>query len=427
VTRRLLGHLVSGYLHLGVMALVTLFLVPVYVRTLGPAAWGGVAWCLTLQGLLFLVDVALGPLMMRDVARAAADGHPAAVYAHYRSLYRRIALTLFTSGLLAVLLFASTSLPALPRLTIPTAIALVLALTQFLFQFSNLAAIGFWMGRERQRHANLRLASFALAKHGAALALVTYWTPSAIAFLLPFAVISAIEFALNARQVRRDLGGEAAIAPEAPATNTGKDLGAYAVAALLGLATLQLDRVVLSLTLPVESFGRYFLLSSLLLSLMHLQMPLQRSFLPGMATAADPAAVARRMIGVAAILLALPFTVLALIPERVLGLWLHDADIAAEGAPTLRLLLIAAVLHVLSSPLSLLLMNARRYRWMIGLNTCTLSLQLVAMTLLVPTLGMLAGAVAWLISGSTQMIAALALSFRLKPPATAGTGPGDRG
>ena len=70
--------------------------------------------------------------------------------------------------------------------------ALTIGLVQFVCQFSNNAALGYWNGLERQRLANARAAVFLLAKHALALLGVSLYWPSALAYLLPFAAIGAI-------------------------------------------------------------------------------------------------------------------------------------------------------------------------------------------------------------------------------------------
>ena len=48
-----LENVLANYAYVGLMAAVTIFLTPLYVRTLGPTEWGVVALCLTVQAVLF--------------------------------------------------------------------------------------------------------------------------------------------------------------------------------------------------------------------------------------------------------------------------------------------------------------------------------------------------------------------------------------
>ena len=91
-------NIVSHYAYFALMGVVTLFVVPIYVRTLGPTQWGNIALCATLQGFLFAMDIGLSPIMMRNVARAAAAGNAYQVYFRFLRLYARLGLFAFAIG-----------------------------------------------------------------------------------------------------------------------------------------------------------------------------------------------------------------------------------------------------------------------------------------------------------------------------------------
>lgn len=416
-SRRLLViNIASSYANFGLMALITLLVVPVYVHTLGAAQWGLVALCMTLQGVLFSIDVALGPLMLRDIARATQQGRQASVHQRFLRLYVGVALGLFVLAQLAV--SALHNPPLATPIDDELALALRIVLVQFLFQFSNNAAIGFWNGQERQGFANQRLAVFLLIKHGLAVLLVTQWSATAIAYLIPFALVCAIEFVVNQLLVRREATvASKALAPSAlPMAEVMRDdsLGGqwrdvlgFAWAAGLGVLTTQIDRIYLSLTLPAAQFGVYFVICSLMLSLLHLQVPIHRAFLPRMATAAAPSDVLAAMLRVSVLLLVLPCLLMAVFPQTLLWLWLHDAGIAAAGAESFRLMLIAVALIALFSPFGSLLLSQQRYRLMTAMNAAVVVLQVLLLWVFVPRLGMSAGALAWLGCGAIQVSVAV--------------------
>jgi O-antigen/teichoic acid export membrane protein len=394
-TWRLADNLVSGYAYLAFAAVVMVVLVPVYVQALGGTRWGVVAWCLTVQGVLFGLDAALGPLLLRDVARAGDRDRVQATYARFLRLYGWVAAVVFVAGqlVLAGLDIADATSPTLLW-------ALRLALLQFLFQFANNAAIGVWHGLQRQRTANLRLAGFAVLKHALALWLVLGWRATPAAYFLPFVAVSLVEFVLNRRRVLRE---SVAVSAVHAAGDASRNIPAFAAAACIGLLSGHIDRLYLSFQLPVTEYGVYFLLGTVLLAVLHLQMPLGRVFLPRMALTDSPAATARAMLRIALPLLVLPCLVLALLAEVVLRLWLHDDAIATTGAPALRLMLIAAAMMVLFAPTSALLLRQQRWRSIATISLTMLLAQCLVLLLLTPTLGMQAGAWAWLAAASVQL------------------------
>lgn len=410
--RLLLDNLVAGYAYLGFTALVTLLLVPIYVATLGPTQWGIVAWCLTLQGVLFSLDAALAPLLLRDAARAAAAGQLQAAERRFLRLYGSIALLACLAGQ-AILFLVPASLPD------DAVLALRLALLQFLFQFANGAAIGVWHALQRQRFANARLVAFALVKHGLALALVLLWQATPLAYFLPFVVVGAVEFALNRWRMRRErIGAAASAAVDAASTANvalrdgegWSGLTGFAIVAALGIAMSHIDRILLAPRLDADTFGLYFLLGTVLLSVLHLQMPLQRSFLPRIATDDVPRRAARGMLLASIALIVLPCLLAAAFVEPLLRLWLHDARLAAAGAPTLRWMLLAAALLALSGPSWPVLLVQRRYRTLATIQAAALIAQVTVLWLLTPRIGLPAGGLAWLAAASVQLACAVAVS-----------------
>ena len=401
-SHRLLGDLGANYAYVGLMACITLFVVPQYVRALG-ANWSSVAICLTIQNVLFLMDAALAPTMLRDVARAQANGGAALMYQRYLRFYAGLAVSAFIVALLVLEMLnrarAASGTPLPPDLLL----ALRLALLQFLFQFSNNAAIGYWSGQGRQRYANLRLAAFALFKHACALLLVTRWRDAA-AYMVPFAIIGAIEFGANFRLLRAGATSSTNIPANANATADGwRDSAGFAFAAVLGIATAQIDRVYLTFTLPAADYGIYYLLSSLMLSFFSLQPPIYRAFLPRIATAAEPRALALAMLKLHLVLIVLPSLLLATMPQTALDLWLHNRQIASAGAPTFRWLMIGVAMNALYAPAAMLLVNAHRYRAIASINGAILVLQAIVLFTLTPRLGMRAGACAWLACSGVQL------------------------
>jgi len=399
-TRPLIDNLLSNYGYIGFLALIPVFVVPLYLRLLGTAVWGNVALCLTLQGFLFLLDMAVGPLMLRDVARAAVGAQAPSAYRRFLRIYAGTAAVVFVVGLATLASVAEYRRFHAEPISADILRALCLALVQFLFQFSNNAAIGYWNGLERQRLANLRLAGFTLAKHAVALIFLMTWSASATAYMAAFALVAVIEFALNYRRVR---GDSSAVFVDAPAQRPHDALG-YAIAAMLGFATAQIDRGYLALSLPGPDYGLYFLIGVPMLTLFSLQMPIQRAYLPRLATASAPHRIAASMLMLSCGLIVLPSLLLAAFPATALSLWLHNPELAARGAPTFRLLMLAMAMNAVFAPASLLLLNRHRNATIGALNTLILLVQIALLITLTPRLGMLAGAVAWLACGLIQLV-----------------------
>lgn len=390
---RLAMNLGSSYAHILVMALVTLWAIPVYAARLGPEEWGVVALCLTLQGALHALDIALAPLMLRDLARAGKTRQALHSFRYYRRLYGRLAAGLALAGC-AVLLVVHPSGLFWP---------LTLALLQFALQFANHAAIGYWHGLQQQVEANLRLALFQALKHGGAVAMVFWVDASAVAFLCPFVLIGAVEWAVNQRRVLGSAAQTDSI--DIPLSPEG-DLRRYSFVAAIGILTTQVDRIGLSLLLPLPQYGEYYLICSLMLSALSLQPPVQRAYLPRIATSGRPRADALAMLKVSIVFLVVPYLATGWFAEDLLRLWLDASNIAPDSIQLLRLLMVAAALSAIYGPTAAIWLSEHRYHRLLKIHMSVLLLQCVALYCLAPSHPTLTGAAVWLCLGVIQASAA---------------------
>ena len=396
----LIANLASNFANVGVLALITLVATPLYVHALG-SAWNEVALCLTIQGLVFLLDAAVSPLMLRDVARAHRAGQGSAGYRRFVRLYLGIGILVFAIGEIATILVATLRFETAP-LAADLRRALHLIFVQFLFQFWNNAAIGYWNATDQQQRANTRLTVFTLTKHALALPSVLVWH-TATAYVLPFALVSAVECWANHRRLRAER-----VTPLVAHGNGDdwRDIGRYGFATALGLATTQVDRWYLCVALPADRYGAYYLASSFMLSIFSLQAPIIRAFLPRIATAEFPDADAGLLRRLLLVTIGLPSLALAAFAHAALAFWLHDAAIADAAAPTFRLLMFVVAMNAFFAPTNVLLLHRHRYRQITAINATILVAQLCALTLLTSRIGMLAGAGAWLAWGLIQLACA---------------------
>lgn len=404
--RTLIGNVVANYAYVFVMGVITLLATPIYVQRLGASQWGLVALCMTAQGVLLLLDAGLGQVMPGQIARAVRSGQAVSVYSMSLRIYGCIALAACALGQLLVPQVAAGLAGPNAALQSDLEVVLRLVLVQFLFQFPNNAALAYWNGTEQQRVANLRQAGFAASKHGMALLLVIGWQPSAMAYMLPFALLSAVEFLANWRKIRADASAHQ---PHAAAQTLSvrqllASAGGFSVAVVLGMLTAQMDRLYLARAVSTELFGYYVVVSNLALTLMHLQGPIQRAFLPRIIVAEH--ALKRmvwQMLGLIALTSVLPCIALASVAEPLLRLWLNNAEIARVGAPVFQLIALAVGLNGLYGGVHTLFIRDNLYARLIVLNLVILVAQFALLSTLVERLSIVAGGAAWLLGCSLQV------------------------
>jgi O-antigen/teichoic acid export membrane protein len=249
---------------------------------------------------------------------------------------------------------------------------------------------------------------------------------SAIAYLVPFAIIAVVECVVNQISVRAELrrtrvtGAERIVGTHVgngsrrQASSKSAEFIWLAVVAALVLLSSQLDRLLLAITLPAEAYGRFFLMSTFTLSLLSLQMPIQRAFFPSIMTSGERDRAATRMLGVVICMICIPCVVLACAPSLVLQLWLRTDPFPPQEVEAFRLMLLGVAMVSLYSPMSALLLSAHKYAVMITVSAAALLTQLIVLGTFISAWGSVAAGLAWLAWGAINTLAAVMLWRRIR-------------
>lgn len=408
IASQLFKNIVSNYAAVVWMGVLSLGLIPLYLRVLGPDQWGVVAVCMAVQGFLGLLDAGLGQIMPRDIALTQGDKSKTN---HVFQLFNRSYLVLgflgFLGAQLLVPVILSHWLNVAPSLQSDASIVLRLVVIQFFFQFANSAHSGYWNGIQAQGTANFRQCLFGTAKHLTALTLVMTWAPLAYAYALPFALVSALEWWCNRRTLMKELSGSAAVNPQWSEYKTlARSAGVLAVGVFAGMLVSQLDRIVLSGALHASAYGTYVIVANLGLAFMQLQYPLMRAFFPRVVLAMHHQTGTKdRLLATLVITLCVaPCLVVALAAPWILQTWLGNPEVALAGVGPLRFILIAvainAVYHLIYQRMLALGANAVVVR----INVVVLMLVSSFLYLDAPLHGPIAGGFAWVLSASLQLL-----------------------
>ncbi len=405
---RLGQNIVANYLAVVWLGALSLLLIPVYLRLLGPQQWGLVAVCMTLQAVWGLLDAGLGQIMPRDVARAQGDRAALArIYRLYASAYGVLGLAGMALGQLAVGWLAGSWVQAEGLAATQIEWALRLVLLQFMFQFANQAATGYWSGTEQQARLNVRQCAFATLKHGTALAGVAWWRADALGYLTGFVLWSMLEWAWNRRAVWRQLGHQGVgDVQAAELLGLARQAGVLAAGVLIGMLVSQVDRLVLSRIVDVTAFGRYAIAVQLGLALLQLQYPLMRAYFPRVVRddAQGRCNQSLRQLGMALLVLcALPCAGLALFAPWLLQHWLGDPRVAADVAAPLRLILLAVVLNAAYHVIYQRMLVRGASMQIVRINSVALLCVLAWLPLAAERFGIVAGGGAWVLVSLVQL------------------------
>lgn len=415
-SRRFFKNVVTNYFSVIWIGGLSLGLVPFYLKNLGSDQWGVAAICIAAQSFFMMLDAGLSQLMPRDIARAG--GNPEilnSTFAIYRRTYNSIAIIGFIAGQISTEWIIRNWINGGNGVPENTEFALRLMFTQFLFQFSNNINIGYWNGMQQQSYANLRQTVFVTCKHLMAVASVLIFPSNVLSYAASFTLVAIIEYYSN----------RCAIARKLPILKINKislesvlliykDAGYVMAGVLVGILTLQLDRVVLSRALTVEIFGIYVIVLNMALAFLQLQYPIMRALMPKMAVAKD-SSISKIVLFVVLFLCVAPCFVAAAIAPWILDVWVDNVEVTELGGDALRLILISVGINGIYQLIyqKMLIMGSGRY--IVGVNLASLAVVSVVLLYLPLKIGTtpFLGGVAWLAGAIVQLIFGL-LWLRLR-------------
>lgn len=402
------------------VTLISLLVVPLYIKLLGIEAYGLMGFFLALQATVQILDLGLAPTLMREMARRRVNDSG---LVEARSLVKTVSLAyLALSGMigLAIVLaapfLASRVIHAeqLDRGSVETAVVLMGALVPVMWG-ANLfnAAL---MGMERQVLVNaLRIVTVTASALGAVLVL---WLISADirAFFLWHLCAGILSWLLGGWIVHRELPAGASRFQLALLRHLWKFAAGMSGITIGGIVLMQLDKWLLINLLSLQSYGHYILALTLANSLYFVITPLFSSVFPRMSllhAQGSQEAQSRLYHSSAQYIAALVFplaVVISLFSEPILRLWILNPEIARSAAPIASILVWGTAFNgLMNVPYALQLAEGRTS---LALGLVVLKLILFAPVIVFLTLhfGATGAATAWLILNAVYVLVGVPLT-----------------
>lgn len=412
---------------------VSLVFVPVYLHFLGGEGYALIGFSLVLFSLLQTLDLGLSAAFSRELARRRAIGPDGG---SSRDLARTLEVVYWSVGIVVAVLVLLGA-PAIARHWLePEGLgeqavidSLRLMAVALALQWPMSLYNGGLSGLERQVTLNVVLAGFGLLR-GAGAALVL-WQVSATpqAFFAWMCACHAAQTIATALLLWRALPPQASRARFDPALlrEVWRFAAGVSLIGVLGALASQVDKVLLSGLLPLESFGYYMLAWTLASALAYFASPLASAVAPRFAAlharqdrpalsdlylrASELAAVA--VLPVAAVLAA--FSTAALLA------WTGDARTASAAAPLLTLLLLgSAVNSLLLVPFQLQL-ACGEVRLGIWVNVAVVCVYCPLLAVVAPAFGAEGAAWAWLALNAAYVLVVAGPMHRRVLPGLGGT------
>ena len=405
---RLARNMAAGMANSVVLVLVNLVALPFYLRFLGMEAYGLIGFYATLQAVLQVLDFGLAPTVSREIAHGAETGQQR----RSASLLRTLGVVYIGIALLIAVLVALASpwigahwlqAKALPEAVVAQAVALMGVNLACRWPISLYH--GALIGAHRLALSAATSMTINILAAATTIAVLAFGARSIQAFFVVQAAFGLLQAIVLRVLARRSVGER-----DAPCDFAGLRRVLHFSAWMSGIAITslvftQLDKVLLSRLIDLESFGHYMLAALLVSGLAVLTVPAFNVIYPKFTTLharGDDAGLAKfysdtsRMFAAAVFSLALA---LALHVQAIVTLWTGRADVALRVAPLVALLAVGSALNGLMYFPYALQLAMGRPRIPFAINVALLVLALPTIVWLALHRGAIGGALSWAMLG----------------------------
>jgi O-antigen/teichoic acid export membrane protein len=398
--------------------------VPVYIRYLGVEAWGLVGFMSMLQAWLTLLDMGLSPTLSREMARFQAGAHSAqSIRDLLRSLeiiYGGVALVVvaavwFIAPWMAVNWLNVTQLPASSVAQAISMMGLVLA-ARMVEQVYR----GAIQGLQQQVWLNGVQSILATLRWGGAVGVLAWVDTTLDAFFVWQGIVSVLTVIILIRQTYHLLprGDRPAHFDQAAIVRIRRFAGGVAATTLLSILLTQVDKLMLSKLVSLESFGYYALATSAAGALYFLASPIVTAVSPRLTelvARSDKQGLIdtyhQASQGLAAMLIPAAL-VIAAFAEPLLKIWTGNINLAQQVAPLLALLVLGTMcngfMHV---PYTTQLAHGWT-GFAVRMNIVAVAVIIPAILWAVPHFGTVGAAWAWLVLNASYVLIAMHFMHR---------------
>jgi O-antigen/teichoic acid export membrane protein len=370
-------NLIANYLGQSWSALMGLVFIPFYIQYLGIEAYGLIGLFAVMQVWLTLLDVGMTPTLSREMARFTAGAHtPQSI----RDLLRSIEIIAYSlAALIGLIVWAGSGWLASEWLKAEN-LSIPLRFCENLYRSALI-------GLQQQVWYNGANALLATLRHGGAVGLLAFVSPTIQAFFLWQAVISLLVLVTYASKLYRLLPDSSEIGRFSRSAIAGVWRFASGLLGIsfLGILLTQVDKVLLSRLLTLEHYGYYTLAATVAGMLIMIIGPINQAIYPRMVelhTQSDFRALANvyhlgaQLVTVVTAPTAL---LLSIFSGGVIYLWSGDVTLSDNTAPILSPLAFGTFLNgIMWMPYQCQLAH--------GLTSLALKINVVAVTVLIPAI-----------------------------------------
>lgn len=389
---------------------------PLYVHFLGIESYGLIGLYASWAAVAGILDMGISATASREIVWFSARGEQQKVRGFVRTLelsYWVLAAVLGLGVFAAVWwsgdrwLMAERLSPDVVRQALLLMAVLLVVQTPSGFYSAGLT------GLQRQIECAAFLAAFATLRIGAGVAALSLVQPDIRIFFLSQIAAALLQAAVMRSILWKRLPASAAAGKFSLATlrSMGGFAGGMILITALSVTLGQMDKLILSQTVPLEQLGVYVLAWAIASGLMLLATPLMQSYGPRFTELYarqnhDDVVLNFGLAARAMTVLVLPPAILAIALSReLLGAWTGDAAIASRTAPVLEILVAGMAFVACSYPGLGLLYSRRKYQPVIRVNLTCFVVLLPLLFVSITHFGVTGAAWCWTIYGFSLWIA----------------------
>jgi O-antigen/teichoic acid export membrane protein len=418
------SNITANLLGRGWAGLVSLLLLPLYLRYLGIEGYGLVGLQTSLVALFSVLDFGLSTAINRAFAASSAKletvGEMRSTLTTLELVYWGLALAVGGATAAGSQFIATHWIrpDQLSPHTVQTAVALM-GLT-IACQWPGALYSGGLMGLEQQVVLNFLQGAMTLIRAVGALAVLALVSSTVEAFFLWQAVASLGQTLLTAALLRRRLpssAGRNVFSFRLLRRLTPFAAGMFGVSAAWVLLT-QIDKVVLSRLLSLEAFGYYTVAATAASALFQLVAPVQSAVFPRFARLSSTGdwtqltRIYHASCQTAAVAVLPVAAIVAGFASTLLELWTRNSLVAQNGHLVLALLIVGNALNAMLYVPYALQVAAGRVSLVMLLNLSAAVLMVVLVVFLSARYGGSGAAAAWLVGNAALLIIGMSLMHR---------------
>ncbi|TWJ26349.1 O-antigen/teichoic acid export membrane protein [Geobacter argillaceus] len=408
----------ANYLGMIVTALGPMLALPWYLNALGTKQWGLVGFISTIIAVLGMFDAGMGQALIREVAHEKANtSSTATLVIGFERLYWGLSLI---AGIAVAVLAKPISTNWLNLGDLPVKLGLVTiygAALLFTVQFPGVLYRSVLLGLQKHVQLNTLITISGVLRHLGGVLVVTKW-PFLEVLVCWQIFVAACDTLARAVLSWKVLGIKRSniffcwqeIAP------TIKTAFKMSGAVLLGVLTVQLDKIILSRMVTIEQFGYYVIASSLALGALQLVYPITQVALPRIVELINKPDLLHqfniRLIAIFVMLAISGAVIFVLFGDWLLFRWLRNQDVVSAVYLPLSILLAGTAMNAIYTVGYMNWVARGQVKIISMVNALALLFSLSLIPYLVSVYGIVGAAAAWSIINLIGMIVSILYLIR---------------